>query len=95
MRSYIKVYGPPVMKAIKALEKIAVDEPQVCIMDSLIVNDMAYFTDPDTYTDYAGDYFSPLVPYPIEQERCDKIISKLVKSSVTMTSSSNGSKNQL
>jgi len=36
MKSYIKIYGPPVLKAIKALEKVAVDMPEVCIMDSLI-----------------------------------------------------------
>jgi len=36
MRTYIKLYGPPVVKAIKALEKIAVDMPEVCIMDTII-----------------------------------------------------------
>jgi hypothetical protein len=29
--SYVKLYVPPVMKAIKTLEKIAVDTPEVCI----------------------------------------------------------------
>jgi len=36
LRSYIRIYGPPVAEAIKALEKIAVDMPTVCIMDSFI-----------------------------------------------------------
>jgi hypothetical protein len=36
MKSYIKIQGPPLLKSIKALEKIAVDLPEVCIMDSLI-----------------------------------------------------------
>ena len=72
MKSYIKIYGPPVLKAIKVLEKIAIDEPQVCIMDTIIASDMPNMTDPQ----YAGDYFGPLVSYPIEQERCDKIVSK-------------------
>ena len=36
MKSYIRVYGPPVFKVIKALEKIAVDMPEIYIMNSLI-----------------------------------------------------------
>jgi len=36
LRSYIKIYGPPVYDAIKALEKLAIDVPQACIMDPLI-----------------------------------------------------------
>lgn len=34
MRSYIKIYGPPVLEAIKALEKIAIPMEEVCIMDT-------------------------------------------------------------
>ena len=48
-------------------------------------------TDPQ----YAGDYFGPLVSYPIEQERCDKIVSKSGENSVNMISFSSGSKIQL
>jgi hypothetical protein len=36
MKSYVKVYGPPLLKALKALEKTAVDMPEVCIMDTTI-----------------------------------------------------------
>ena len=36
MKSYIKLYGPPILKAIKTLEKISIDMPEVCIMNSLI-----------------------------------------------------------
>ncbi len=32
MRSFIKVMGPPLLKAVREL-KIAVDMPQVCVMD--------------------------------------------------------------
>ena len=39
MKSYIKIYGPPHLKAIKALEEIAVDIPETCIMDQAILND--------------------------------------------------------
>jgi hypothetical protein len=36
MISYIKIYGPPVYDAIQALETVAVDLPEVCIMDTFI-----------------------------------------------------------
>ena len=41
MRSYIKIYGPPVLEAIKKLEKLAVDMPEVCIMDYVIAQDIS------------------------------------------------------
>jgi hypothetical protein len=34
LRSYIKIYGPPTHEAIKALEKISVEIPYVCIMNT-------------------------------------------------------------
>jgi len=39
-RPFIKIIGPPTLRAIRALEKIAVDTPEVCIMDSLILQDL-------------------------------------------------------
>jgi hypothetical protein len=33
MKSYVKIYGPPMGKAIEALRKVALDMPEVCIMD--------------------------------------------------------------
>jgi hypothetical protein len=41
MRSYIKIYGPPILEAIKELEKLAVDLPEVCIMDYVIAHDLS------------------------------------------------------
>ena len=41
MRSYIKIYGPPVFEAIRELEKLAVDMPEVCIMDYVIARDLS------------------------------------------------------
>lgn len=41
MRSYIKIYGPPILEAIKELEKLAVDMPEVCIMDYVIARDLS------------------------------------------------------
>ena len=70
MRSYIKVYGPPVMKSIRALEKLAVDMPEVCIMDSVLIRDM-----PKHLASDIGGYFdSAGIHVPIE--RCESIISK-------------------
>lgn len=84
MKSFIKLYGPPILKSLKALEKIAVDMPEVCIMDSLIEQ---YFPEsspigvsPSSSEGHAisggvwaQQYFSPLTS--ISVERCDTIIS--------------------
>ena len=73
-KSFIKIYGPPILKAIRELEKIAVGMPEVCIMDSIIAGTTDYETiiqDPD----YASNYFSN-VPVEIEYKRCSTIISK-------------------
>lgn len=40
MRSLIKIYGPPVLKAIRALEKLAVDLQNIRIMDTIILRDV-------------------------------------------------------
>ena len=74
--SYIKIYGPPVLKAIKELEKIAVDMPEVCIMDTVMAGVPDYstaFSDPD----FTSNYFSQtLGSVEFEVERCGTIISK-------------------
>ena len=69
--SFIKIQGPPVLKSIKALEKIAVDMPEVCIMNTVIVDSTPETWDP-TQT---SDYFTS-IPATIEVERCETIISK-------------------
>lgn len=74
--SFIKIYGPPVLKAIKALEKVAVDMPEVCIMDTVIASDPHYsaaFSDPG----YIAEHFQSFPGVAeIEVERCNNIISK-------------------
>jgi hypothetical protein len=72
--SYIKIYGPPVLKAIRELEKIAVDFPEVCIMNTVIASTES---DPMMYTDpeFSQGYFSAFYPGEIEVERCSDIIS--------------------
>lgn len=74
MRSYIKIYGPPIMRAIKSLEKIAVNMPEVCIMDSMIARAEAQLEAQD-FTPWIRDYFT-LLPAKITVERCGNIISK-------------------
>jgi len=73
MKSYIKIYGPPLLKTIRTLEKIAVDMPEVCIMDSIIEASYSGVEEPDAlnyFTDVVGGV--GLIP----TERCSKIISK-------------------
>ena len=41
MRSYIRIYGPPILEAIKELEKLAVDMPEVSVMDHFIQRDLS------------------------------------------------------
>ena len=41
MRSYIKLLGPPILEGIKALEKIAVDMPEVCMMHQTFIKGMS------------------------------------------------------
>ncbi len=82
MRSYVKIYGPPVYDAIKMLEKLAIDVPSVCIMNPLIqqlysddVGGGSPESGPTTSTAKAMEYFVPLKKN-IGPERCGKIISK-------------------
>lgn len=43
LRSFIKIYGPPVLDAIRVLEGIAIDMPDVCIMNSVIIHEIPRF----------------------------------------------------
>jgi len=40
-RSYIKLYGPPALEAIRALEKISVEIPEVSIMNPVLWREIA------------------------------------------------------
>ena len=81
MRSYIKLYGPPVLDAIQALEKLAIDTPEVCIMDPLIEASLA-----DIGLTSVGGGIEPSVQTrvmnyfreykEISPDRCLKILSK-------------------
>lgn len=70
MRSFIKIYGPPTLKALKALEKIAIDMPEVCIMDTIISQSVPAFDDVTGTMTYFGSLGE------ITVERCGSIISR-------------------
>lgn len=72
MRSYIKIYGPPVLKAIKSLENVAVDMPEVCIMNTVLSHGMPHAGARESWI---INYFSSSrISIPVE--RCRNIISK-------------------
>jgi hypothetical protein len=70
MKSYVRVYGPPLLKALKALEKIAIGLPEVCIMDTIIEASLPTFNTPQGIM----TYFSSVDKIP--EKRCSNIISK-------------------
>ena len=83
MKSFVKVYGPPLLKALKALEKVAVDLPEVCIMDHTIAASVGVpggigdISTSDTTLDSMGGIMTFFGgPSAISEERCDSIISK-------------------
>jgi hypothetical protein len=74
MKSYIKIYGPPVAKALNALRKIAIDMPEVCIMDTIIEYTNEAERDLLGDTDSVLSFFKPMGD--ITRKRCENIISK-------------------
>jgi hypothetical protein len=81
MRGYIKIIGPPVLKAIKELEKLAIDMPQVCVMDEAILRDIPRslardIGEPIEYRESVMGFFSRRTGVRVRTERCNDIISK-------------------
>jgi len=73
MKSYVRIYGPPLLKAIKALEKIAIEMPEVCITNIMIESSMPQFNT----NEGVMNYFSSVgVSGGIPEKRCGNIISK-------------------
>jgi hypothetical protein len=82
MNSYIKIFGPPYLEAIKELEKMAIDLPEVCIMDFVISSDIS----PKLAKELGGyseesskivsEYFFKTLSTRVPVERCQTIISK-------------------
>jgi hypothetical protein len=83
MRSYIKIYGPPISKAIKELEKLAIGMPEVCIMDYVIAQDIspsvAKELDASKVSAEGGSvpgFFMQRTGIVLPVKRCHSIISK-------------------
>ena len=83
MISYVKIYGPPLLAALKVLEKVAIDMPEVCIMDTTIQTAVGAPTIPgasfgaaDISFDTAEGVMSFFGVDDISEERCSNIISK-------------------
>ena len=91
MKSYIKIYGPPMLESIRALERIAVDMPEVCMMHQSFVEGLSPHIardiglEPQRRSSAGASRYDPrlgLVDYfrksgvTITQERCMSIISK-------------------
>ena len=83
MRSYIRIYGPPILEAIKELEKLAVDMPEVRVMDQFIQKDLS----PKLATEIGGSavrnlnapisgFFRERTGVVVSVERSENIISK-------------------
>jgi hypothetical protein len=81
LRSYIKIYGPPVYEAIKTLERMAIDFKEVCIMNPLIATYLSLDNEQGTGmsatagSSEAMEYFTPL-KNDISPERCENLVSK-------------------
>jgi hypothetical protein len=80
MKSYIKIYGPPIDEAIIELEKIALDMPEVCIMNenielipSLLAREGGGGSEGQSFISNYFQYRTAISP---EVERCNNIISK-------------------
>ena len=82
MKTFIKLYGPSVSEAIRALEKIAIKMNEVCIMDSII---SLGYSQAFGYNDYDAlempHQASNIMEYidelgDVSKERCDTLISK-------------------
>ena len=82
MKSFIKIIGPPYLDAIKELEGIAIDMPQVCIMDTVIsqqiplylARDLGGRVESTSRATAVGGYMRSQ-GFTISEERCKSIIS--------------------
>jgi len=72
MKSYVKLYGPPLLEALNALRSIAVDMPEVCIMDSMISEYTPQFDSREGIIDF---FRQEVGERELTVERCDTIIS--------------------
>ena len=68
MKTYVKIMGPPLGKAIKALEVISIKTPQVCIMDPYIALSKPMFDNQEGVMSYFRSFGG------LTEERCSTLI---------------------
>ncbi len=69
MKALIRLYGPPSLEAIHALERVAVESPHFCLTNPVILHG-----DPITQTaDWVYNYFKERGK--IEYERCGRLLA--------------------
>lgn len=73
MKSYIRIYGPPIAKALRVLEKIATESPEVMISSYYSTIIPTPFT-PD-YPEAMSRYYATM-PDEIPVKEKEKLISK-------------------
>jgi len=73
MKSYIKIYGPPVLKAIKKLRRLALDVPEVCISD--VITESAQQPIFDTREGIIDFFGESTGMREVSIERCNQLIS--------------------
>jgi len=73
-KSYVKIYGPPVAKALHALEKVAVETPEVSFYTSTMA-----FTPEISFLDRAFEeylMYHGITEAEVPKKRREKLISK-------------------
>ncbi len=75
MRTYVKIQGTEekVKEAIKKLEKIVVDTPKICVMDTVIDQELPAIGTTYINEQWARSYFNLA---SMNVERCATIVSK-------------------
>ena len=57
-RTFIKIIGPPILKSLRALEKVSINMPEFCIMDTIISNEI-----PERFSgDVGGERYKTSIP---------------------------------
>lgn len=94
MKTYVKIEGKDFEPAIKKLEQLAVESPQICVMDTIMDQEMP---GPDTSItqineEWTRTYFG--LTEALNKEECSKIVAKS-RELGTPACSSNGFKSQV
>lgn len=70
MKALIRLFGPHYLEAIKALEKIAVDNPKICLMNQVLLH-------ADPYTQALGWVYNYFKEHgKVSYERCGSILAR-------------------